>query len=74
MTETKSVKKHNFDNLPPPVRVRLPSALIAQIKKRNSSLSLFIRSACADAIRFESIISQAKHFCNKPSALKVVVK
>jgi len=76
MTETKSVKKHNFDNLPPPVRVRLPVKLLAQILKRNRNLSIFLRSACADAIHFAPIISQAKKLKQdaKVSAMKVVVK
>jgi hypothetical protein len=66
-----STKNPGFDHIVP---VRFSSKFLAQILKRNSNASKFIRAACADAIRFESIISQAKHFCNKPSALKVVIK
>lgn len=71
MSTKKSTKPEPSDRIVP---VRFPSNLLAQIKKRNSNLSKFIRSACVDSIRFESIITQAKHLCNKPSALKVVVK
>lgn len=52
--------------------VRLSVKLLAQISKRNCDLSKFIRSACADAIRFAPVISQAKKLNAKISAMKVV--